>query len=89
MCQWGRMTAIGSIGWKAVGIKPQTHVSCQLPTFTAYGLARAKSAVDYGVERLEQRLCVFEIGRAEAFGEPTVDRGEKIVSFGVATLVAA
>src|SRR5437870_4194248 len=40
-------------------------------------------------EFVEQRLCVFEIGRVEAFGEPAVDRGEKIAGFGVTALVAA
>jgi hypothetical protein len=37
----------------------------------------------------EQRLCLFEIGGGEAFGEPVVDRGEKVAGFGVSTLVAA
>jgi hypothetical protein len=29
---------------------------------------------------VEQRLRFFEIGRAEAFGEPVVDRGKKTAS---------
>jgi hypothetical protein len=40
-------------------------------------------------EFVEQRLCLFEIGRAETLGEPVVDRRQKIASFGAATLVAA
>src|SRR5689334_18059985 len=27
---------------------------------------------------VEQRLCLFEIGRVEAFGEPAVDRREQV-----------
>jgi len=38
---------------------------------------------------VEQRLCVFEVGGIEAFGEPAVDRREQVVRFGAATLVAA
>src|SRR6266478_1404454 len=38
---------------------------------------------------VEQRLRLFEIGRIEAFGEPAVDRGEKVAGFGVTALVAA
>src|SRR5712692_9274142 len=30
------------------------------------------------IERLEQRLGLFEIGRVEAFGEPAVDRPEMV-----------
>jgi hypothetical protein len=38
---------------------------------------------------VEQRLCLFEIGRVEAFGEPGVDGGEKLVGLSAAALVAA
>ena len=38
---------------------------------------------------VEQRLRLFQIGRVEAFGEPAVDRREKVAGFGVAALVAA
>ena len=41
------------------------------------------------LERLEQRLCVFEIGRAETLGEPAANRREQAVRFGMAVLVAA
>src|SRR5713226_8436231 len=42
-----------------------------------------------GSQLVEQRLCVFEVGGAEAFGEPAVDRREEVAGFGVAALVAA
>lgn len=38
---------------------------------------------------VEQRLGRFEIGRAEAFGEPAVDWREKAAGFGLVILVAA
>ena len=38
---------------------------------------------------VEQRLCVFEVGGVEAFGEPAVDRREQVERFGAATPVAA
>ena len=38
---------------------------------------------------VEQRLCVFEVGGIEAFGEPAVDRREQVERFGLTTLVAA
>jgi hypothetical protein len=38
---------------------------------------------------VEQRLGVFEIRRVETFGEPAVDRREKLARFGPAVLVAA
>src|SRR6516162_1949497 len=40
-------------------------------------------------EFVEQRLCLFEVGRAEAFGEPAVDRREQIAGFAATALVAA
>jgi hypothetical protein len=40
-------------------------------------------------ELVEQFLRLFQIGRAEALGEPAVDRGEEVTGFGVAPLVAA
>src|SRR6516164_9389325 len=30
---------------------------------------------------IEKRLCVFEIARVEAFGEPAVDGGEEVARF--------
>ena len=36
------------------------------------------------IERFEQRLRLFKVGRVEAFGEPTVDCGEKVAGFGMA-----
>jgi hypothetical protein len=50
---------------------------------------RTKSHSRLHLEPLKQRLCFFEIGRAEAFGEPAVDRRDQIAGFGVATLIAA
>src|SRR5271169_5408593 len=41
------------------------------------------------VKFVEQRLCLFEIGRVETFGEPTIDRCEEVAGFGAAALVAA
>src|SRR5215472_8176141 len=38
---------------------------------------------------VEQRLCLFEIGRAKAFGEPAIYRREEVARFGAAALVAA
>ena len=40
------------------------------------------------VQLVEQRLCLFKIGRIETFCEPAVDRGEEIAGFGMATLVS-
>jgi hypothetical protein len=37
---------------------------------------------------VEQRFCLFEIGHREAFGEPAVDRREKVAGFDVTSLVA-
>ncbi len=41
------------------------------------------------IERVEQRLCLFEVGRFEAFGEPDVDRIKDVTGFGAAALVVA
>src|SRR2546423_14382461 len=38
---------------------------------------------------VEQRLRFRQIRRVEPFGEPAVDRGEKVAGFGAAALVAA
>jgi hypothetical protein len=37
---------------------------------------------------LQQRLRLFQIERVEAFGEPTVDRGEKITGLIPLALIA-
>ena len=36
---------------------------------------------------VEQRFCLFKIGRVEAFGEPAINRGEKIAGCGALALV--
>jgi hypothetical protein len=41
------------------------------------------------IERLEQRLGLFQIGSVETLGEPAVDRREKVAGFSLAALVAA
>ena len=38
---------------------------------------------------VEQRLCLFKVGRIETLGEPVVDRCEKVMGVGAAPLVAA
>src|SRR6516165_9901987 len=37
---------------------------------------------------VEQRLCFFQIGGVESFGEPAVDRGEEVAGFGTPALFA-
>ena len=39
------------------------------------------------IERLEQRFCLFEIGSVETFGEPGVDRREKVAGIGKFPLI--
>src|SRR5690348_4678614 len=52
--------------------------------------ARLLVTLTTGSRKLDQqRLRLFEVGGAEAFGEPAVDRREKIAGLGVAALVAA
>jgi hypothetical protein len=41
------------------------------------------------IELVEQRLGIFQVGGAEAFGEPSVDRREQAAGFAAAALVAA
>ena len=37
---------------------------------------------------VEHRLCVFEIGRVEAFGEPAIDWRQEVAGFGAPALLA-
>jgi plasmid stabilization system protein ParE len=37
----------------------------------------------------QQRLCLFEVGRGKAFGEPAIDRRQHIAGLGATALVAA
>jgi len=37
---------------------------------------------------VEERFCLLEIGGIEAFGEPAIDRREKVAGFNVLVLVA-
>ena len=41
-----------------------------------------------GVQLIEQRLGLFQIKRVEAFGEPAIDRSEKIAGFLPLALIA-
>ena len=45
---------------------------------TGFGLSVTNALA---VEFVEQELCLLEIGRTEALGEPAVDRREQIASF--------
>jgi hypothetical protein len=47
------------------------------------------SVIGNSCQFVEQRLCLSQIGRGEAFGEPAVDRREQVAGFGAAALVAA
>jgi len=38
---------------------------------------------------VKQRLCLFQVGRVKAFGEPAIDWRKKVARFGSTTLVAA
>jgi hypothetical protein len=38
---------------------------------------------------VEQRLCIFEVGRVEAFGKPAVDRREQVAGLGAPPLLTA
>jgi hypothetical protein len=62
------------------------------PAPTATGKMRRfrtfPSSLRNGEVRPEQRFCLFEIGHREAFGEPAVDRREKVAGFDVTSLVA-
>ena len=49
----------------------------------------AKSFSRLSTELLKQRLCFLKIWHVEAFGEPAVDRREKLAGLGAATPVAA
>jgi hypothetical protein len=39
-------------------------------------------------QRVEQRLCLFQVGGVEALGKPAVDRREEVAGFGMPTLLA-
>src|SRR5215831_5187377 len=60
---------------------------CHIRTFAANKFAKVQSRLR--IELLEQRLCLFEIGRVETLREPGVDRCEEVAGFPVTTLVAA
>src|SRR5262245_26344603 len=36
---------------------------------------------------VQQRLCFFQVGCVEPFGEPAIDRREEVAGFGAAALV--
>src|SRR6516162_5633559 len=87
----------GRHGWHAPmsGSTPAALLSVSVSpiSITRCGISRTKLTTEREarlcIELVEQRLCLFEIGGVEAFGEPAVDRCEQIASFAVAALVAA
>src|SRR6516165_5405774 len=66
----------------------QSISSKREPERTAARLC-VRQATRVVAQLVEQRLCLFEVRRIEAFGEPAVDRRQKVAGFGGATLVAA
>ena len=51
------------------------------------GVVTTESVPRLCIELVQQRLCVFEVGRIKALGEPAVDRREDIAGLGLAALV--
>src|ERR1700730_480895 len=71
-----------------------THNSHSRPRQWMIGATRKRtftsSMISAGSRQfVMQRLCLFQVDGVEAFGEPAVDRREKIAGFGAAALVAA
>ena len=56
-------------------------------TFSTGEVRGVKNVVRLCIERLEQRHCLYEIGRVEAFGEQAIDRRQDATGFGTATLL--
>src|SRR6516162_3232408 len=60
------------------------------PLIASTSLKRCvSSAITSSQQRVQQRLCLFEIGHVEALGEPAVDRREEVAGFSASALVAA
>src|SRR6516165_11125267 len=78
---------IASVTW--LGGLYRYYVGTAQSVGTGYSHPNAKILDTGSCQLVEQRLCLFEIGRAEAFGEPAIDGGEKVAGFGMAALVAA
>jgi hypothetical protein len=60
---------------------------CHIRTFSTGEVRGIKNVVRLCIERLQQRHCLYEIGRVEAFGEQAVDRRQDATGFGSATLL--
>ena len=68
----------------AYELPPSDYSGCSNAPLKGNGKAQRDSLYR---QRVEQRFGLLQIERVEAFGEPTVDRGEKIVGFAVPTLL--
>jgi hypothetical protein len=74
------MSALGQVRVGQQTLKHTAAQGCSVPHPDLYrqlgreGQKRGRLRI----ERLEQRLGLFEIGRVKAFGEPAVDRRERI-----------
>ena len=59
------------------------------PLIASTSLKRCvSSAITSSQQRVQQRLCLFEIGHVEALGEPAVDWREKVAGFLASTLLS-
>ena len=65
----------------------QSALQCHLRTFTARCEGQKPSRLC--LEGFEQRLCFFQIGRAEPFGEPAADGRAQFARLFAAALVGA
>src|SRR6516162_8543696 len=73
--------------------QPSVRLPCHWPRCGRSGPSPPTKLCGAKVQRLriefvQQRLCVFEIGRAETLGKPAVDRREQIARLDAAALAA-
>src|SRR6516162_7715920 len=93
-------TPIKPIGGRRASLAPTSvstraaplSVSVSSISTTRCGMSRTRLTTErearLRIERVKQRLCLFQIGCVEALGKPAVDRREQVVGLGTAALVA-
>src|SRR6202048_12590 len=65
-----------------------TFVSSPADRWIYRGAVIRTTRISSSRQLVEQRLCLFQVGGVEAFGEPAVDRPEEVAGFGAPALLA-
>ena len=77
------------MGSTASGMRSVPMPAVRRPNLRFEEVAERGASSEPLPQLVQQRLCLLQIWRLEALGEPAIDRSEEVAGFGATALVAA